>query len=445
MNSASLTHTSLDDSRVVKLLHEAAEPVRGIKEADLGPLLDRIGDSKLVLIGEASHGTSEFYRMRARITQELIEKRGFNIVAAEADWPDAARVDHYVRHRPQPAGREKAFRRFPTWMWRNREVAEFVEWLRERNGELRRPEEGAGFFGLDLYSLSTSIDAVVNYLQTVDPEAAEAARRRFRCFAPWAGDPASYGYSAVLDPRSQCREEAVAMLRELLERRLDYAERDGDRFWDALQNARLIADAESYYRLMHLGSAESWNFRDRHMFATLEALLAWRGPESRAVVWAHNSHLGDASATEMSDRGEINVGYLCREKFGEQAFLIGFGTDHGTVAAAHEWGDPMEVMSVRPALSDSYERLCHDSGLPAFQLALRNPRRVEVGEELAPPRLERAIGVIYRPQTERQSHYFGAVLPLQFDEYIWFDQTEAVHPLPVEEMRGLPDTYPFGL
>lgn len=445
LKSAPSGHRGLDDSRIVKLLRETAGVITSIEQPTLAPLMERIGDSRLVLIGEASHGTSEFYRMRARITRELIERKGFNIVAVEADWPDAARIDHYVRHRPQAEGREKAFTRFPTWMWRNREVADFVEWLREHNEKLSRPQEGAGFFGLDLYSLSTSIKAVVSYLRTVDPPAAEAARERFRCFAPWCGDPAAGGRAALFDPRRQCREEAVAMLRDLLERRLEYAERDGDRFWDAFQNARLIADAESYYRLMHLGSAESWNFRDRHMFETLEAMLAWRGAGSKAVVWAHNSHLGDAAATEMSDRGEINVGYLCRQKYRESSYHIGFGTDRGTVAAAADWGDPMEIMSVRPALAESYERLCHDSGVPAFQLALRHPRRSEVSEELGGARLERAIGVIYRPNTERQSHYFHCVLPAQFDEYIWFDRTEAVRPLALEETVGMADTYPFGL
>lgn len=436
---------SLDRVRISKLLREVAEPVSGIEETELGPLLERIGSSKLVLIGEASHGTSEFYRMRARITRELIQHKGFNIVAIEGDWPDAARIDRYVRHRPQPEHGERAFTRFPTWMWRNREVAEFVEWLREWNGRLREPREGVGFFGLDLYSLYTSINSVIAYLDGVDPEAARMARRRYGCFSPWEREPSEYGRAALFDPRRLCRDEALAMLRDLLERRLDYANRDGERFWDAFHNARLVADAENYYRMMYHGSAESWNSRDTHMFETLEALLTWRGNQSKCVVWAHNSHLGDASATEMSARGEVNLGSLCRSRFRDDAYLIGFGTDHGTVAAASDWGGPMQAMDVRPARPDSYEGLFHFSNIPAFMLPLREPRRIEVVEELQEPRLERAIGVIYRPETERQSHYFHAILPSQFDHYIWLDETRAVQPLAIEQVRGMPDTYPFGL
>lgn len=435
----------LNESRAAKLIREVADPIGSIEQADLEPLLDRIGDSRVVCIGEASHGTSEFYEMRARITRELIQKKGFNIIGVEADWPDAARIDRFVRHRAQPEGREKAFTRFPTWMWRNREVERFVEWLREWNKAVSDIDRRAGFFGLDLYSLGTSVSAVIHYLDSVDPEAAAAARARYGCFTPYQEQPAAYGRAALIDPSVQCRDEAVAIVREMLERRLDYAERDGERFWDAVHNARLVADAERYYRLMHLGSVESWNMRDRHMFETLDALMTWDGPNAKAVVWAHNSHLGDASATEMADVGEINLGYLCRKKFENAAFLIGFGTDHGTVAAASDWGEPMEIMNVRPALEGSYERLCHESGVAAFRLSLRNPRRDELTEELLEPRLERAIGVIYRPQTERRSHYFRAILPKQFDEYIWFDKTEAVHALPAEEMSGMPDTYPFGL
>ncbi len=441
----SATFQSLDMLRIGKLLRESAEPFSDIEQDGIGPLLERIGDKRTVLIGEASRGTSEFYRMRARITRELIEHKGFNIVAIEGDWPDAARINRYVRHLPNPAGQERAFTRFPTWMWRNHEVADFVEWLREWNGRRHQSGAGVGFFGLDLYSLYTSINEVVAYLETVDPEAASAARERYGCFSPWQREPSEYGRAALLDPSRLCRDQAVEMLRDLLARRLEYAARDGERFWDALHNARLIADAEGYYRIMYRGSAESWNFRDQHMFETLKALHAWHGPEAKAVVWAHNSHLGDASATEMSARGEINLGYLCRSNLKGGTHLIGFGTDHGTVAAASDWGGPMQVMNVRPARHDSYEGLFHSTGIPAFRLALTQPRRIEVAEELQEPKLERAIGVIYRPDTERMSHYFHAVLPLQFDDYIWMDETRSVEPFGIGQTGGLPETYPFGL
>ncbi len=330
-------------------------------------------------------------------------------------------------------------------MWRNQEVHAFVEWLRAYNAEQGRH---AGFHGLDLYSLFTSIAAVLTYLNEVDPDAAKVARHRYGALTPWQKDPAAYG-RAVLAGRYESSElEVVAMLRDLLERRMDYAARDGERFFDAAQNARLVADAERYYRAMYYGAAASWNLRDAHMFETLQSLLGFYGPESKGIVWEHNSHVGDATATEMSARGEHNVGQLCRVAFGERVQIIGFGTDHGTVAAASDWDEPMERMRVLPARNGSYERIFHESAVPAFALPLRRPARRAVRDELMPSLLERAIGVVYRPQTELQSHYFSASLPRQFDEYIWFDETRAVSPL--GELRRppsgeLPDTYPFGL
>jgi erythromycin esterase-like protein len=429
----------------IRLLSESAERIQGIEDAEVGTLLERIGGSRVVLLGEATHGSSEFYRMRARITRELIERKGFSIVAVEADWPDAAWVDRYVRHASGPPAGEAPFTRFPRWMWRNREVSEFVEWLRERNAAVREPERRAGFYGLDLYSLYGSIGVVLDYLDRVDPAAARVARERYACLAPWMGNPAAYGRAAITDRYASCESEVVAMLLDVLSRRLEYAQRDGTQFLDAAQNAQLIANAERYYRIMYHGRVASWNLRDQHMFDTLATLLAFHGPESKAVVWAHNSHVGDAAATEMGELGEHNVGQLCRQAFGRDAYLVGFGTDHGTVAAASDWDEPMQVMTVRPAHPESYERLCHDTEIPAFLLALGAPARPEVREELEASRLERAIGVIYRPQTELQSHYFPASLSRQFDEYVWFDRTEAVTPLAGPATAGLPDTYPFGL
>jgi len=429
---------------VAHLIREAAEPLDGIDSAELGPLLDRVGSCHVVLLGEATHGTSEFYRMRGRITRELIEKKGFNLVAVEADWPDAAHIDRYVRHLPSPRdGRRSTFSRFPTWMWRNREVADFVEWLRGHNAQ--EPERPVSFHGLDLYSLYASIGEVLRYLQEKDPEAAQVARLRYGCLSPWERDPALYGRAALVRRFAICEADVLATLVDILKKRLQYEESDGDSFLDAVQNARIVANAERYYRIMYYGSAESWNLRDQHMFDTLETLLTFRGEDAKAVVWEHNSHIGNAAATEMSARGELNIGQLVREEHGDDAYLLGFGTDHGTVAAATDWDGEMEIKSVRPSHSESYERLCHDSGVPAFLLPLREPKRSEVREELEPPRLERAIGVIYRPETELQSHYFQAALPWQFDEYGWFDETRAVTPLGGEEVHGMPETYPFGL
>lgn len=412
--------------------------------ARLNALIERIGDARVVLIGEASHGTSEFYRLRAAITQRLVADRGFTIVAAEADWPDAARIDHYVRHRETTPSEWTAFARFPTWMWRNVEVRDFVDWLHEHNKALDEPQR-TGFYGLDLYSLYNSVRAVIDFLEDVDPELAAIARWRYGCLSPWEADPAAYGYAALTGKYRNCEQDVAQMLVELYEKRQDYAHKDGTRFLDASQNAALVANAERYYRIMYYGSRASWNLRDTHMFDTLTRVLEAHGAGSKAVIWAHNSHIGDAAATEMSARGEHNIGQLCRQAFGDESYRIGFGTDRGTVAAASDWDGPMQVMRVRPSHAQSYERVFHLTEQPGLILPLRHNQNLEVIGELAARRLERAIGVIYRPESELASHYFEAELPRQFDEYIWVDHSTAVTPLTTGELRGVPDTYPFGV
>ncbi len=412
--------------------------------ANFTALIDRIGTTRVVLIGEASHGTSEFYRLRAAITQRLIQEKGFQIVAAEADWPDAARIDHYVRHRETAASDWSAFARFPTWMWRNTEVRDFVDWLHQYNKSLPTKNR-TGFYGLDLYSLYISARAVINFLEDVDPALADVARWRYACLSPWEADPAAYGYAALTGEYHNCEKEVAQILKELFEKRQTYSHKDGARFLDAAQNATLVANAERYYRVMYYGSRASWNLRDSHMFDTLKHVMEAHGPDSKAVVWAHNSHIGDASATEMSARGEYNIGQLCRQAFGDDSYRIGFGTDHGTVAAASNWDGPMEIKTVRPSIPQSYERLFHETEQPGLILPLKYNQNLEVIGELAERRLERAIGVIYRPETEVASHYFEAELPRQFDEYIWVDRSSAVTPLTTAELRGVPDTYPFGI
>jgi protein-L-isoaspartate(D-aspartate) O-methyltransferase len=432
------------EEALIRNLADAAESFPSIEAADLDPLMNRIGSARIVLLGESTHGSSEFYRMRERITRELIVKKGFRFVAVEADWPDAARVDHYVRHFQYPPSEWTAFARFPTWMWRNTEVRDFVSWLRKHNGTVEKNARVA-FHGLDLYSLYDSIRSVLNYLDEVDPQSARVARERYGCLTPWQHDPATYGHAALTGSYPICEPDVVRALSDLQAKRRAYAEHDGERFLDAEQNARLVANAERYYRTMYYGSRASWNLRDTHMFETLKNLLAFHGAGSKAVVWAHNSHVGNAAATEMAARGEHNIGQLCREQFAEAAYIVGFGTDSGTVAAASEWNGPMEVKDVRPALAGSYERLCHATGHARFMLGLRGQPGLCGADGLGKERLERAIGVIYRPETERASHYFRANLPQQFDEYIWFDDTRAVTPLETAEIKGLPDTYPFGV
>ena len=437
------THSSISQT-LPSLILRNSEHFESPEEARLHALVERVADARVVLIGEASHGTSEFYRLRARITQQLIEDHGFNIVAVEADWPDAARIDHYVRHREATPSEWTAFSRFPTWMWRNVEVREFVDWLHEYNKPLDVPER-TGFYGLDLYSLYNSARAVIDYLDDVDPDLAVVARWRYGCLSPWEADPAAYGHAALTGAYRDCEQDVAEMLTELYRNRQHYAHKDGSRFLDAAQNATLVANAERYYRIMYYGSRASWNLRDSHMFQTLKQVMAAHGEGARAVVWAHNSHIGDAAATEMSARGEYNIGQLCRQALGHDSRRIGFGTDHGTVAAASNWDAPIEIKQVRPAHAQSYERLFHLTKQPGLILPLSDNPNLELIGELARPRLERAIGVIYRPETEIASHYFEAELPRQFDEYIWVDSSTAVTPLTTEEIQGMPDTYPFGI
>jgi protein-L-isoaspartate(D-aspartate) O-methyltransferase len=432
------------DGTLAQVIAKSSEKFTSINAVNLEPMLRRIGDARVVLLGESTHGTSEFYRMRERITRELIEKKGFSFVAIEGDWPDAARIDHYVRHSKVPPSEWTAFARFPVWMWRNREVREFVDWLRARNANLK-PADRVAFHGLDLYSLYTSIRSVLDYLDRVDPKAAEVARRRYGCLTPWQSDPSVYGQATLSGQYQTCEQEVTSMLTDLMQKRRAYAEHDGERFLDAMQNARLVANAERYYRTMYYGSRSSWNLRDSHMFETLKNLLTFHGPQSKGIVWAHNSHVGDSAATEMSARDEYNIGHLCRQEFSDASYAIGFGTNSGTVAAASNWDEPMQVKAIRHGLAGSYERLCHETGDPRFLLPLRGIGPTTPLAELLQPRLERAIGVIYRPETELQSHYFEAVLPRQFDEFVWFDETSAVTPLRSDELKGLPDTYPFGL
>lgn len=427
------------------MIADAAEALPAFDDPAFGRLFDRFADRKVVLLGEASHGTTEFYRARAAITRHLITHHGFTIVAVEADWPDAATVDRYVRHRPARANAERPFQRFPTWMWRNTDVAALIHWMREHNAGVSATDACAGFYGLDIYNMSGSIGAVLEYLDRVDPEAARVARERYGCLTPWQKNPATYGRAALTKGYAECEAAVIEQCRALLGKRLDYSREDGDAFLDAAQNARLIASAERYYRIMYYGGAESWNLRDTHMFETLEHLLEAKGPGAKAIVWAHNSHIGDARFTDMGvTRDELNVGQLCREKFGREAALIGFGTHTGTVAAATDWDGDMEVKRVNPSRADSYERQFHDSGKGRFLIDLSPGRHEPLRRRLAEPRLERFIGVIYRPETELWSHYSQAVLPEQFDAFVWFDETRAVTPLGPEHHRGMPETYPFG-
>ena len=426
-------------------LRAAIEPLPPPEDPAFAASFGRFGAARIVLLGEASHGTSEFYRARAAITRWLIERHGFNILAVEADWPDAAAVNRYVRQKLRQPMSASPFTRFPAWMWRNADMDAFVAQLRALNAE-REASRRAGFYGLDLYNMTASMAAVLAYLDRIDPEAAAAARARYGCLAPWSREPAAYGKLALAEGFARCEKPVARILVDLLQKELVYARKDGESFFDAEQNARVVVDAELYYRLMYYGSHESWNLRDRHMFNTRRRILEAKGAESKAVVWAHDSHIGDARFTDMgTEHGELNIGQLCREDFAEKAILIGFGTHMGTVAAASDWDGPMEIKSIRPSRPDSYEFLCHQTGAERFLLDFKKGCDETLRDELATHRLERYVGVIYRPETERWSHYVYAALSHQYDAFVWFEQTRAVTPMAIPVHGGEDETYPFGL
>ena len=437
------------------VVREAAHPLFGEVD-DYNPLLQMIGAAHLVLIGEASHGTHEFYRERAQITKRLIKEKGFTAVAVEADWPDAYRVNRYVHGASEDADAVEAlagFKRFPAWMWRNADVLDFVGWLRTHNDDLPGNAVKTGFYGLDLYSLHTSIEAVLTYLDKVDPEAGRRARYRYACFDHFGKDEQTYGYATGLGIRESCEEEVISQLVDLRRQAAEFARRDGriaaDDYFYAEQNARLVMNAEKYYRSMFRGRVSSWNLRDQHMVETLEHLikhLANDQPNPKIVIWAHNSHLGDARATRMGEEGEWNVGQLVRERHRRDAVLVGLTTYHGTVTAASNWDEPAERKRVRPALGNSYEAVFHDANTSRFLLTFRDDEHL--ASALRSPMLERAIGVIYRPETERASHYFHARLSDQFDAVVHFDETRAVEPLERTaewEIGEVPETFPTGV
>jgi erythromycin esterase-like protein len=446
------------DGRIeVGVIRSELAPAAGMR-LNQDALIDLMADAHFVLIGEASHGTHEFYAERARITQRLLEQKGFAAVAVEADWPDAYRVNRFVRGHSTDETAEEAlrgFERFPAWMWRNAVVLDFVGWLHERNGRLVAHDRArSGFYGLDLYGLFRSISEVIKYLDGIDPVAAERARERYACFDHYGGDAERYGYEAAFGAGDSCEREALDQLVDLQERALEYAHRDGllaeDEFFHAERSARAVKAAEEYYRTMFGGRVSSWNLRDSHMADTLDALAdhlsRQRGERARIVVWAHNSHVGDSRATDRASAGELTLGQIVRERHPADCFLAGFTTYSGTVTAADDWGGSAERKTVRPGLPGSFEELLHEVGEESFAIPFRSASRS--AETLRQARLERAIGVIYRPSTERQSHYFRARLADQFDVVIHIDRTRAIEPL--ERTAGwergeVPETFPYAV
>ncbi len=444
------------ESILAQAIAEQATPMVGA-HVDFDQLLDRIGDARFVLLGEASHGSHEFYRIRAELSKRLIREKGFAAIAAEADWPDASRINRYVRGGGEDAEASDAlseFQRFPQWMWRNADILDLVGWLRSYNDRIAEPAQRVGFYGLDLYSLHSSMSSVLAYLDAHDPEAATRARDRYACFDVFGDEPQHYGHAVSLGLTRDCEDEVIAQLVDLTKRRGDLLRHGGlaveDAQFEAEQNARVVAHAEEYYRMMYLGGVSTWNLRDTHMADTLDTLAAHlqrHGRAGKVIVWAHNSHVGDSAAmSHRSERDEITIGHLCRNRHPGDTVLVGFTTYAGTVTAASDWGRAAERKIVRPGMAGSYEQLFHRTGLPSFLLLLDNLG--EVTAALHEPRLERAIGVVYRPQTERWSHYFNVRIADQLDAVIHIDQTRALEPLERTSLwdRGeLPETFPTGL
>jgi erythromycin esterase-like protein len=429
---------------LARQLAALAEPLPGPADPDFARFIDRHADAKMILLGEASHGTDEFYRARTVITEQLVREHGFTVLAVEADWPDAARIDAHIRgHEPLPSS-DTPFPRFPAWMWRNEAVEDLMVRLRALNHGIANPARQAGFYGLDLYSLPSSMDAVVEFARRHDPVVLAEIRTRYGCLAPWVDDPVTYGALARGSAMDTCAAEVSSVAGEVLGARLGEVEASERALFDAVMNARVVAASEAYYRAMHEGLVASWNLRDTHMFETLQRVIEARGPEAKAVVWAHNSHIGDARATGMGDMGEINLGQLAREAWGERAVLIGFGTDRGTVSAAAEWDGAPETMDVTPSLQESWGALMREVGPERFFLDLR-ALAPDLRDALSARRIERFIGVVYRRETELFSHYIETALAQEYDGYVWMEETRAVEPLTMAEMQALPPGHPFGL
>lgn len=440
----------IGDTNLIEAIRLQAEPYIIEASNNYETLLDAIGDAQIVLLGEATHGTHEFYTMRADITKELIRQKGFQAVTIEGDWPDAYEVNRYINEQTKLTATQAfaGFDRFPTWMWRNVPTVAFAEWLQVHNSK-QLASKRVNFYGLDLYSLYRSIDAVIDCLKKVDPAAAAQAQYQYSCLEAYRHNPQAYAYAVVTQAIESCQDAVIQQLVQLQQRDWEDLGKNLMSTDEALyieQNARVVKNAEHYYRSMFVGAAASWNVRDSHMFETLETLIKHyrlKGIETpKLVIWAHNSHIGNAAATQMGDHGEYNIGQLVKEACGDNSFSVGFTTYDGTVSAAHDWHAPVERKNVRPALKESYEALFHATGIPNFLLLLKDTNVVPVKA------LERAIGVVYRPDTERASHYFYANLAEQFDAVIHCDRTTAVQPLEKTErwIAGeLPETYPSGL
>jgi len=432
------------DETLVDAVRERALPLRD--DADLDPLLERIGDARVVLLGEASHGTRDYYVWRDRISRRLIAEKGFSFIAVEGDWPDCYTVNLYAKGWDAPGSDARevlhAFSRWPTWMWANEEVVELAEWLRAFNAE-RVDERRVGFYGLDVYSLWESIDVVTRYLERVDPALAERARRAYGCFDPYEDDVQEYAWATEMVP-TDCEDEVVATLVELRRKGPDFRREGPEAYFNAEQNALVAQNAERYYRAMIRGGAASWNVRDTHMMDTLDRLMKHHGPEAKAIVWEHNTHVGDARATDMARAGMVNIGQLAREAYGGDVVIAGFSSHRGSVIAGEQWGAPMRRIPMPKARPGSWEDVLHRASAEDKLLLMDGLDDVPGALD---PRGHRAIGVVYRPEREAFGNYVPTVLPFRYDAVLYIDQSEALNPLHLQPVpdHEVPETFPTGM
>lgn len=435
----------IDSNEIIELIKRTSSPLENSE--DLDPLIDYIGDAKYVLLGEASHGTHEYYVWRAKITQRLIQEKGFSFVGVEGDWPDCYRLNRfakgYLNSEKDVYDVLDKFNRWPTWMWANWEIAAFIDWLKVFNENLPA-DKRIGFYGLDVYSFRESMNSIIQYLEKNDPEALKVAKKAMECFEPYGDNEGqSYARASALVPEL-CEKEVVNLLAEIINKAENYNS-DAENVMSTEQNAHIARDAEKYYRAMIKRGPASWNIRDRHMVSTIDRLMKYHGNDAKTIVWEHNTHIGDARATDMASEGMVNVGQLLREQYSKEGVVaVGFGSYKGSVIAGRNWGDEMRKIKVPEAIEGSWENIFHQACKGENRMLLFD--KIKEEQCIAPPIDHRAIGVVYNPEHERFGNYVPSILPKRYDAFIFLDETTALHPIHIEPAGNqIPETYPFGM
>jgi erythromycin esterase len=439
------SEAKVDESDVLDVINSRAYSLSHMN--DLEPLFEKIGDARIVMLGEASHGTHEYYTWRAHISKRLIEEKHFNCIAVEGDWPDCYRLNRFIKgyesHNQRAIDILHSFHRWPTWMWANHETASFCKWLKAFNNGL--PDKSrVGFYGLDVYSLWESMDAIMHFLRRADPIALRAAEEAFRCFEPFRKEEGVGNSNPSLLVPEICQDDVVELLQGIRKKLPSY-ETDQENRMSVEQNAKVISNAEEYYRTLVQGGPHSWNLRDKHMSETLDRLLQFYGPESKIIVWAHNTHIGDARATDMVDEGMFNLGEIARIMHHDKGVvLVGFGSNEGTVVAGRKWGAEMEIVNMPPARTNSWEYYLHEAGADNKLLILDEwiDNQMMMESHFG----HRAVGVVYNPRYEEYGNYVPSILPLRYNAFIYLDETRALHALHNEtDHRKMPETFPSGM